>query len=151
MFSHSVISDSLQAHGWQHARHPCPSPSPWVCSNSCPLSWWCHPTISSCDAPFSSCPQSFLASGSFLMSWLFASGGQNIESSASACLFHEYSAWVSFRIEWFDLLAIQETLKSLLQYHSSKASVFQHSAFFMIQVFNYMDFCQQNDVSAFYS
>ena len=75
----SVMSDSLQSHELQHARPPCPSPSPWVCSNSCPLSWWFHPTISSSVASFSSCPQSFPASGSFQMSQLFASGGQSIE------------------------------------------------------------------------
>ena len=84
MFSHSVVSDSLQPHGLQHARFPCPSPSPKVCSNSCPLSWCCHPTISSSVVPFSSCLQSFQASGSFQMSWLFISGGQCIRASASA-------------------------------------------------------------------
>ena len=77
----SVISDSLQPHGLQHARFPCPSPSLRVCSNSCPLSWWCHPTISSSVVPFSSCLQSFPASGSFPVSQLFVSGGQSIEVS----------------------------------------------------------------------
>ena len=71
-FSHSVVSDSLQPHGLQHSRLPCPSVCPWVCSNSCPLSWWCHSTISSSVTPFSSCPQSFPASRSFLMSQLYA-------------------------------------------------------------------------------
>ena len=84
LFSHSVVSDSLQPHGLQHARLPCPSPSPAACSNSCPLSQWCLPTISSFVIPFSSCLQSFLASESFLMSWLFESGGQSIRASASA-------------------------------------------------------------------
>ena len=74
----------LWPHRLQHARLPCPSPSPWVCSNSCPLSRWCHPTISSSVAPFSSCLQSFPASGSFLMSWLFTSGGQSAGALASA-------------------------------------------------------------------
>ena len=78
------MSDSLWPHGLQHARLRCPSPSPRVCSNSCPLSRWCHPTISSSVAPFSSCLQSFPASGSFPVSQLFASGGQSIEVSASA-------------------------------------------------------------------
>ena len=82
-FSHSVMSDSLQPHGLQHARPPCPSPTPGVYSNSCPLSRWCHPAISSSVVPFSSCPQSFPASGSFLMSQLFASDGQSIGASAS--------------------------------------------------------------------
>ena len=82
-FSRSVVSDSLQPHGWQHARPPCPSPTPGVYSNPCPLSQWCHPTISSSVIPFSSCLQSFPASGSFQMSQLFASGGQNVGVSAS--------------------------------------------------------------------
>jgi len=82
-FSRSVMSDSLQPHGLQHARPPCPSPTPRVYSNSCPLSQWCHPTISSSVIPFSSCPQSFPASGSLPVSQLFASGGQSIGVSAS--------------------------------------------------------------------
>jgi len=81
------MSDSLQPHGLQHSRPPCPSPTPGVYPNSCPLSWWCHPTISSSVIPFSSCPQSFPASGSFPMSQLFASGGQSIGASASASVF----------------------------------------------------------------
>ena len=83
-FSRSVVSDSLQPHGLQHARPPCPSPTPCVCSNSCPSSWWCHPTISSSLVPFSSCLQSFPASGSFPMSRFFESDGQSIGVSASA-------------------------------------------------------------------
>ena len=78
-FSRSVVSDSLRPHGLQHARPPCPSPTPRVYSNSCPLSRWCHPTILSSVGPFSSCPQSFPPSGSFQMSQLFASGGQSME------------------------------------------------------------------------
>ena len=83
-FGRSVVSDSLWPHEPQHARPPCPSPTPGVYSNSCPLCWWYHPTISSSVIPFSSCPQSFLASGSFQMSQLFASAGQRIGVSASA-------------------------------------------------------------------
>ena len=83
-FSHSVVSDSLQPHELQHARLPCPSPTPRACSNSCPSSPWCHPTISCSVIPFSSCLQSFPASGSFPMSQFFASGSQNIGVSASA-------------------------------------------------------------------
>ena len=79
----SVMSDSLRPHGLQPARLPCLLLSPTVCSNLRPLSQWCHPTISSSAAPFSSCPQSFPASGSFQVSWLFTSGGQNIGASAS--------------------------------------------------------------------
>ena len=82
-FSHSVMSNSLRPHGLQHARPPCPSPAPRVYPNSCPLSRWCHPTISSSVIPFSSHPQSFPASGSFQMSQLSASGGQIIGVSAS--------------------------------------------------------------------
>ena len=82
LFSHSVMSDSLRPIGLQHARPPCPSPSPRACSNSCPLSQWCHPTISSSVVPFSSCLQPLPTSGSFLMSQLFASGGQSIGASA---------------------------------------------------------------------
>ena len=84
LFSRSVVSDSLQLHGLQNTRLPCPSPSPGACSNTYPLSWWCHPTISSSVVPFSSCLQSFPERGSFLMSGLFSSGGQSIGASASA-------------------------------------------------------------------
>ena len=82
-FSLSVVSDSLWPHELQHARPPCPSPTPRVHPNRCPLSWWCHPIISSSVIPFSSCPQSFPASGSFPMSQLFVWGGQSIGVSAS--------------------------------------------------------------------
>ena len=84
LFSHSVMSDSLWPHGLQYTRLPCPSLSFGACSNSCPLSWWCHSTISSSVVPFSPYLQSFPASGSFLMSQLFASGGQSVGASASA-------------------------------------------------------------------
>ena len=189
-FSHSVVSDFLQPHGLQHARLPFPSPTPGAYWNSCLLSWWCHPTISSSVVLFSSCPQSFLASGSFPMSHFFTSGGQGIGVSASASVRpmntqedllkegmatyssipawripgteesgwltsmgshrvrHEWSKltvaavvlcirwpkyWnfsfsisssnehpglISFRMDWLDLLAVQGTLKSLLQHHS---------------------------------
>ena len=83
-FSHLVMSDSLQSLRCQHARPPCPSPTPGVYSNSCPLRRWYHPTISSSDIAFYSCPQSFPASGSFPLSWLFASCGQSIGASALA-------------------------------------------------------------------
>jgi len=117
-FSHSVMSNSLWPHGLQHTRLPCSSPPPGACSNSCPFSRWCHPTISSSDVPFSSCLQSFLASGSFPMSQSFASGGQSIGASASASVkplevplegtspSNEYSGLISFRIDWFDLFAV---------------------------------------------
>ena len=83
LFSHSVLPDSLQPHGPQQARPPCPSPTPGVYPNWCPLSWWCYPIISSSVIPFSSCLQSFPGSGSFQMSQLFTSGGQSIGVSAS--------------------------------------------------------------------
>ena len=83
-FSHSVMSDSLQPHGLQHANLPCPIPTPRACPNSRPLSWWCHPTISSSVVTFSSCLQSFPASGAFPMSQLFASGDQRFGASASS-------------------------------------------------------------------
>ena len=85
-FSISVVSNSLWPHGLQHTRPPCPSPTPRVHPNSCPLSWQCHPTISSSVVSFSSCPQSFPASGSFQKSQLFASGGQSIGVSASTSI-----------------------------------------------------------------
>ena len=87
LFSHLVVSDSLWPHGLQHSRLPCPSLSPRVYSNSCPLSLWCHPTISSSIIPFSSCPQSFPVSRSFLVSQLFTSDGQSIGASASISIF----------------------------------------------------------------
>ena len=115
-FSCSVMSYSLQPHEPKNTRPPRPSPTPGVHPNSCPLSWWCYPTISSSVVPFSSCPQSFPASGSFLMSQLFASGGQSIGASISVLPMN--TELIFFRIDWFDLLAVQGTLKSLLQYHS---------------------------------
>ena len=133
LFSHSVMSDSLWPQGLQHTRLPQPSPSLRTCSNSCPLSRWCHPTISSSVVPFSSHLQSFPASGSFLMSQFFTSSGQSIGASASASS-NEHSGLSSFRMDWLDVLAVQGTLKSLLQHHSSKASILRRSAFFIVQL-----------------
>ena len=124
-FSCSFISDSLWPHGLQHTRLPCPSPTPRACSNSCPSSRWCCPTISLSVVPFSSCLQSFPASGPFPMSQFFASGGQ---------LQLQYLGLISFRMDWLDLLAIQRTLKHLLQHHSWKASILKHSVFFIVQL-----------------
>ena len=119
----SVVSDSLWPHGLQHTRLSCPSPSPKTCSSSCPLSQWYHPTISFFIALFSSCPQSFPVSGSFPMSWLFASNGQGVGASTSASVLPKtIQGWI-FRIDWFILLAVQGTLKSLLWHHSLKVSV----------------------------
>jgi len=129
-FSQPIMSDSLQHHGLQHARLGCPA-----CSNSCPSSQWCHPTISSSVIPFSSCLQSFPASESFQMSQFFASGGQSIGVfSFNISPSNEYSGLISFRMDWLDLLGVQGTLKSLLQHHSSKASILWHSAFFIVEL-----------------
>ena len=135
-FSRSVKSNSLWPHELQHARPPCPSPTPGVCSNSCPLSRWYHPIISSSVVPFSSCPQSFPESGSFQMSQLFTSVGQSIGASASTSLSpsNEYSGLISFRMDMLNLLAVQETLKSLLQHYISKASILQCSSLFIVQL-----------------
>ena len=103
LFSCWVMSDFLWPHEMQHARLPFPSLSPGVCSNSCPLSQWCYITISSSATPFSFCLQSFPASGSFPMSWLFTSGGQSIGASASVLPMNEYSGLISFRIDWLVL------------------------------------------------
>ena len=122
-------------HEPQHARPPCPSPAPRIHPNPCPLSWWYNPTISSFVVPFSSCPQSFAASGSFQMSQLFVSGGQSVGSfSFNISPSNEYSRLISFRMDWMDLLAVQGTLKSLLQHHSSKALILRCSVFFTVQL-----------------
>ena len=128
------MSDSLWPYGLQNARLPCPSPSHRVCSNSCPLSRWYHPTILSSVVPFSSCLQSFPASvfsneSVLCIKWLkYWSFSFSINPS------NEYSGLISFRMDWLDLLAVQGTLKSLLQHHSSKVSILQRSAFFMVQL-----------------
>ena len=126
------MSDSLQPHGLQHTRLPCSSLSPAVCLDSCPLSQWCHPTISPFATPISYCPQSFPASGSFLMSQLLASGSQNIGASASVLTMNIQ--------DWFPLgltsliSCCPGTLKSLLQLHSLKASILWCSALFMVRL-----------------
>ena len=135
LFSCQVMSDTVQPHGLQHDRLPCPglvSPSPGVCSNSRQLSQWCHPTISSSAAP--SHPALNLSFPA-LFQWIghirwpkYWSFSFNISPS------NEYSGLISFTIDWFDLFAVQGTLKSLLQHHSSKASILLCSAFFMVQL-----------------
>ena len=133
-FSHSVMSNSLRPHGLQHARPTCPSPTPKVYWNSCPLSRWYHPTISPSIIPFS-CLESFPESGPFQISQFFASGGQSIGVSASGSIIsNEYSGLISFRMDWLDLLSVQGTFKSLLQHHTSKVSVLRCSAFFIVQL-----------------
>ena len=129
-----VMSDSLLPGGLQHARLPCASRTPRAYSDSCPSSQWCHPTISSFVIPFSSCLQSFPASESFSMSQFFPSGGQITGVSVIIIPSKEIPGLISFRMEWLDLLAVQGILKSLLQHHSSKASILQRSAFFTVQL-----------------
>ena len=136
-FNHSVMSDSLRPHEPQHTRPPCPSPTPGVYPNPYPLCWWCHATILSSVIPFFSCPQFFPASGFLFFSnesalrirwpkyWSFSF---NISPS------NEHQGLISLRMDWLDLPAVQGTLKSLLQYHSSKASILRHSGFFILQL-----------------
>ena len=132
-FSASVMSDSLRPHELQHARPPCPSPTPGVHPNSCPLSWWCHPAISSSVVPFSSCPQSLPTSGSFPMNQLFAWGGQSTGVSALAS-FHPKNTQGWSPLGWTGWISLQS--KSLLQHNSSKASILQCSALFIVQLSN---------------
>ena len=125
------MSNYLQPHELQHARVPCPSPSPRDCPSSCPLSWWCHPTISSCHPLLlllSIFPRIrvFSSESALRIRWPKYWGGFSFSISPS----NEYSRLISFRIDCFDLLVVQGTLKSLLQHHSSKASILWHSAFF---------------------
>ena len=131
-FSHSVVANSFQPHGLQHSRLPCPSLFPGVCSNSCPLSRWSHPTI------LSSCPLLLLPS---VFIRVFSSESPlcirwpkcwNLSFSIDPS--DEYSGLIYFTIDWFDLLAVQGTLKSFLQHHNSKASILWHSVFFVVQL-----------------
>ena len=135
-FSCSVVSDSLRPRGLQHARLPCPSSTPRACSNSCLSSQWCLLTISSSVMPFSSCLQSSPAPGSFPKSQFFTSGGPSIGASVSASVLPmNIQGWFPLGLTGLiSLLAVQGTLKSLLQHYSSKASILQHSAFFTVQL-----------------
>ena len=159
-FSCSVMSDSLRPHGLQHTRLSCPSATSGACSNSCPLSWWSHPAISSSVTPFSSCPQSFPASRSFPVSWLFASGGQSIGASASAPV-------LLVNIQgWFSLGLTGSLLESKGLSRVFSSTTVQKHWFFSTQLplwsnshihtwllenhsFDYTDLCQPSDVSAF--
>ena len=132
-FSHSVMSDSLWPHESQHARPPCPSPTPRVHSDSRPSSQWCHPAISSSIVPFSSCPQSLPASVFSSESTLRIRWPKYWSFSFSIIPSKEHPGLFSFRMDWLDLLAVQGTLKSL-QHHSSKASILRRSAFFTVQL-----------------
>ena len=155
------MSDSLQLHELQHARPPCPSPTPGGCPNSCPLSWWCHPTISSPVVPFSSCLQSFPASGSFPMSRLFTSGSQSIGASATASVL-PMNIQDSFSLGLTGLICLQS--KGLSRLFSS-TTVQKHHVFgahpslwsnsdncaWLLEShsFDSVDHCQQSDVSPF--
>ena len=130
LFSCSIMSSSFRLHVLKHARLP--TLCPRFCSNSCPLSWWCHSTISSSVIPFYPCSQSFPASG--LFKWLGSSYQVAIVLELQHQSSNEYSGLISFRIDWFDHLTVQGTLKSLLQNHSSKVSIFECSAFIIVQL-----------------
>ena len=135
LFSHSVMSNSLQPHGLKHARLPIPSPFPWIRPNSCPLSQWCLPTISSSVVPFSSCLQSLPASRSFPVSWLFTLGGQLGASASGSVLPMNIQDWFPLGLTGLiSLLSKGLSTKSLLQHHSSKALILLRSAFFIVQL-----------------
>ena len=161
LFSQQVVSNSSQLHGLQHTRLPCLSPSPGDCPSSCPLSWWCHPAITSSAATFSFCPQSFPASGSFPMSQLFETDGPSIGPSASASVLPmSIQGWFPLRL--IGLISLQS--KGLSRVFSN--TTVQKHQFFSVSVlyspsftsthdywqnhrFDFMDRCWQSDVSAF--
>ena len=163
-FCYSVVKSclTLQAHEQQHTRIPCSSLSRGVCSKSCPLSQWCHPTISSFVVTLLVLPSVFPSIRVFSnestlhIRWPKFWNLSNSNSPSS-----EYSGLISFQIDWFDSLVVQRILKNLLQHHHWKVSILWHSAFFMVQLshlhmatgknhsFNYMDFCWQSDISSF--
>ena len=134
MFSLSVMSDSLQAYGPELTRLPCPSPSPWSLLKLMSFEWWCHPTILSSVIPFSSACNLSHKSVFFSELTLHIRWPKYWSFSFSISPSNEYSGSISFRIDWFDLLAVQGTLKSLLHHHISKASILQHLTFFMVQL-----------------
>ena len=157
------MSDSLWPHELQHSGPPCPSPTPGVYSNSCPSSWWCHPTISSSVVPFSSCPQSFPASGPFQMSQLFPSSGQSIGVSASASVLPMktqdwstlgWTGWISLQSKGLDSQEPSPTpeFKSMnsselsFLYSPTLTSIHDH---WKSHSFYQMDICWQSNVSAF--
>ena len=149
--SHSVVSDSLRPHRLQHDRLLHPTPTLEACSNSCPSSQRCHPAISSSVIPFSSCLQFFPGSGSFPMSQFFTWHGQRIGVSASSsALQMNTQDWSPPRMDWLDVLAVQGTLKNLLQHHSLKASVLYCSAFFMVQLSHRTTLCSSSTIWIMY-
>ena len=157
LFSRSVVSHSLWPHGLQHARLPCPSATPAAYSNSCPLSWWCHPAISPSVIPFSSCLQSFPASGSFPGNWLFTSGGKSIGATASASILPmNIQGW--FPLGWTGLFSFQfrdSKESSTPQFKSINSSVLSLIYgptvtsiydYWKNHSFDYMDLGQQSNV-----
>ena len=141
LFSCSVMSDSLPPHGLQHARLPCPSPSSGACSNSCPLSWWCYPTISSSIIPFS-CFQSLPASGSFPVSQLLVSGGQSIGASASVLSMNIQDSQESSPIPHFKRI----NYSALSLYGPILTSIHDY---WKNHSFDYRDLCWESNVSVF--
>ena len=161
LFSRSVVSDSLWPPGLQHTRLPCPSPSTWTCSNSCPLSRWCHPTISSSVLPFSSCLQSFPTSGSFPMSQLFASGSQRIGATASATVLPmNIPGWspsggpglISLLSKGLSRV-FSSTTTQKDQFFGAQPSLWSSSTSVHVYSKNHnfgsLDLCQQSDISVF--
>ena len=153
------MSDSLRPHGLQHARLPDPSPTLRICSNSCPSSRWCHPTISSSVVPFSSCLQSFQASEYLPLSWFFASGGQSIRTSASV-LPKNIQDWFSLRLTSFISFLFKRlsrvfsnTTVQKHQFFSAQLSLWSnsniHTWLLENDSFDYMNLSQQSEVSAF--
>ena len=137
LFSRPAVSDSLLPHGLQHNRPLCPSPSSEICPSSRPLHWWCHAAISSSDTLFSFCPQSFPASGTFPMSQLFSSDDQNTGvSTLASVLPASIQDW--FPLGWTGWISL--AVKSLLQHHSSKASILWHSAFLIVQLSHHLTY-----------
>ena len=159
LFRPSVVSNFLQPHGIQHPRLSCLSPSPRGCSYSCPLSWWCHPTISSSVVPFSSCLQSFQASGSLPMSWLFAYSGQSFGASVLAsvlpmtiqdwfCL--GWTGWISLQLQGLWRVFSNTTVQKH-QFFSAQLSFWSnsHNHTGKNHSFDYTDVCWQSNVSPF--
>ena len=159
-FSPSVVSNSLRPYESQHARPPCPPPTPRVYSNSRPLSQWCHPTISSSGVPFSSCHRSFPASGSFSMSQFFISGGQSIGVSASASVLPMnildwfplgWTGWISLQSKGLSRVFSNTTVQKH-QFFGTQLSLESnsqiHTWLMENHSFDYTDLCQQSDLSA---
>ena len=161
LFSHWVIFYSLQPHGLKYTRLPCPWPSPGACSNSHPLSWWCHPITLSSIIPFSSCLQSFPEPGSFIIRWLFASGGQSIGVSASASVLPKniqdwfplgWTGWSSLQSKGPSRVFSNTTVQKH-QFFSAQPSLWSSSHIHIwimeSHSFAYIDLCWQSNVSAF--